>query len=412
MATHEILSPSSSSRWMTCTKSPSFIESVNLPEEPAGYPASEGTIAHEVRETAINEGVHPSTLIGKTFRAGDVAIVVNQAMADYVAVDTDYINAYIKTHKKDNVILLVETRADLTHLKIKGMGGGTADSVIINFTKKTIEVIDFKYGKHVVNVVSNSQLLMYAAGIMKHVFKQYPASDFKKWKAKITITQPRAFHPDGHIRSHTVSFSHLKQWVKRVLVPAGKACNSNQGVFAPSDSTCKWCPAKSHCPALKEYVSDSAGIDFFELADSVPEIESLTKKERANIASVAPLAIAFINSVAERVKQDIIGGDPGYDKKLKVVRGQSRRKFTALASDPEFSELLDYLEPDDIVKTSPRPLGEVETLLKNKVGKRYAAKVMDRVTEKNSTSLLLVSIDDPRKAAILSAVVDFENYKN
>ncbi len=119
---------------------------------------------------------------------------------------------------------------------------GTCDVIIVG-KDDYVYIIDFKYGQgHVVDVVDNLQLLQYVLAVCE-------AYNFKFWRAKVFILQPRA-GANWH-----KSCIYTMEELKHKWVPAFKnAVTASQDPDAkPTPGAwCHWCRAKAGCPALNE----------------------------------------------------------------------------------------------------------------------------------------------------------------
>jgi hypothetical protein len=117
---------------------------------------------------------------------------------------------------------------------------GTSDAIIV--TKAMIHVADLKYGKVWVDVVKNTQLMIYLSGAV--------ALHGKRKKYRLTIAQPRAT-AKGAFRSYDLPHSELE----RFNVELEKAIGANykrSSKPAAGDHCRNYCPALGTCPAVKE----------------------------------------------------------------------------------------------------------------------------------------------------------------
>ena len=100
---------------------------------------------------------------------------------------------------------------------------------------------DYKHGVGIaVDAVNNIQLLYYAE-LVRRANPLLEGFD-------LGIVQPRAFHPDGPVRTWRVTAAYVKQWAEEVLLPAIERTKHDVR-FIPG-SHCQLCPRKLVCPAL------------------------------------------------------------------------------------------------------------------------------------------------------------------
>ncbi len=211
MAKHARLSPSSWKQWGTCPGSIALIEALGIPDKPSKY-AAEGTVAHEVHEQCLLHNKDAKDYLGETLESDGFSFKVNQNMVEAVQTSLDYIRTRIQEAEDFGyeVEMMVEIRSSLKHLGIKGLDGGTADVVLIfrlDGVITEVEIIDYKHGQGVaVEVKDNGQALCYITGVVAlPIFNGCGIHE----GIKITISQPRAHHPDGRIRSWDISKDFL-----------------------------------------------------------------------------------------------------------------------------------------------------------------------------------------------------------
>jgi hypothetical protein len=119
---------------------------------------------------------------------------------------------------------------------------GTSDLVLVH--PERIEVIDFKYGKQLVEAGNNPQMMTYLLGAVSR-FGPRPSY-------RITIAQPRADHFLGPIRSADISQEDLDAFASRVEVAVRDSYLKPK--LTPGAHCRNYCNALSVCPAVRELV--------------------------------------------------------------------------------------------------------------------------------------------------------------
>ena len=259
MPKHAKLSASGAELWTNC---PGSVHMAELFPETTSPAAEEGTLAHALAQTMIENA-----------RAGSIS---PQISAEYM-VERDNVNAFYSVHKElagsfddmkktlepyvDYVIeeyeairkkdaaaeLMTEQHVDFSDI-VPG-GFGTSDVVIIG--DDTCEVIDLKYGKGVpISAIANPQIRLYTYGTMSAFDLSY---DFSR--VKMVIYQPRL----DSVTSEELTADDLRSWGKAVIVPAAKRALSKSPKYTPGP----WC--KSHfCPAAGSCKARAAKMHEFE----------------------------------------------------------------------------------------------------------------------------------------------------
>lgn len=414
---HAPLSPSASKRWMTCPGSVALIDSLDITETPSKF-AAEGTVAHEVGELCLRHGKEPHDYIGQQFQSDGFTFTVTQEMADAVEVYTDYIRTVIEQAESQadaTVSLAVEVKCCLRHYGVKGMNGGTSDSVLICHEHEFIEIVDYKHGAGVaVEVHDNSQALSYALGALHDA----GITDLDDWAVFLTIVQPRAIHTDGPIRKVQMTSSEVFEWADTKLIPAALATKEPDAPLVPSEEGCRFCQAGGNCKALHGKTQEVAMMDF-ELLDeesSLPDPRTLTAEQKRMVMDHADMIRAFIVKVEDQIKREVDSGSKEYENHYKLVRKTTHRKLTELATDEDFSPLLDYLPYADLHQVKQESITAIEAKLKRKLkdlgykGKELhesIKEIMGEVTDKPEGTLVIAPQSDPREAVQPSAVSDF-----
>lgn len=103
---------------------------------------------------------------------------------------------------------------------------------------------DFKYGYGIVEPENNWQLIAYAIG---EVIQSGKAPEI----VYMTIIQPRAHHHDGSIRTWSISYTELLEYMNQIQDRFNElAAGENK---LETGKHCKYCPGAAHCPAMNEY---------------------------------------------------------------------------------------------------------------------------------------------------------------
>lgn len=406
--THAKLSPSGAKRWMSCPGSIRLAEKLGVKDKTSKY-AAEGTVAHEVGEMCLLNHKEAEDYRGQVIEADGMKFTVNDNMIEAVTEYVDYIHKQIgdaEIQADLYVELQVEVWCPLDSLGIPGMDGGTSDTLLICKEHQYIEVIDYKHGQGVpVEIEDNSQLMSYGLGALHHL----GIDDLDDWDVHMTIIQPRAHHPDGRIRTTTMKSSDLFHWQDTELVPAALLTQEEDAPFKASDSACRFCKVAGQCRTLQNTIQEEAIADFKD--DVLPDPEVMTTEQKLIVMEHADLWRGFIVAVENQVKLEVDGGSKEYEDKFKLVMGKSNRKLNG-DYDDEFNTLMEYLSEDDLFKKVPLPIGDIEGILKSKLGKiknkkQVIFEIMDEVTTKPEGKLVIAPISDKRQAVLPTINSDF-----
>lgn len=384
---HAILSPSSASRWLSCT--PSARLEQQFPDS-AGAAAAEGTLAHSLGELEIEfrlGNIDYADIAQRIIKHPNYSLF-NDSMLYYCESYSDYVlqqyNA-AKARTKDAVIFL-EAKLDLTEYVPEGYG--TGDTVIV--ADHIMDIIDLKYGKGVpVSAERNKQMMLYALGALADFDFMYDIHT-----VRMHIYQPRI----DNISVFEMSVADLRQWAEEELKPRAKMAFAGEGDFAPSE-VCRFCKAKAKCKALANYSLELAKYEFME-------VSSLSDAEVADVLTRADMFTQWIKAVSDYALAEAVNNGktfPGY----KLVEGRSNRKYT----DGEQVVMRVLSENDNISKEQLYKPVEVIgiTELEKVVGKKFVSAVLSDLIIKPQGKPTLVPESDKRPAfnSADAAKIDF-----
>lgn len=310
---HSELGASVASRWMPCPGSIRL--SRQVPKPPTSDFAQEGTRAHAVAELSLSKNVDPGFFLGMALEGGEIT----EEMADFVTIFTDHCRELETLAGKENT--WVERRFNLGLLNPPAPMFGTADFVAYISDSHTLHVVDLKYGAGVVvEVKGNKQLRYYALGAALSLdTAKYPID-----VVTITIVQPRAGHPDGVIRSETISYLELIEFGAELMADAKATMDPNAPLVAGAH--CRFCPASGVCPAQRANAVAVAQAEF----DVVPVVlppppATLTMEQLADYLPRLNILEDWIKSVrAHALAATERGEMPGY----KLVAKRATRKWS------------------------------------------------------------------------------------
>lgn len=381
---HCLLSPSSASRWMVCSKSARFAEQF---ENKASAAADEGSLAHLLGESMIRQKA------GRMSRAAFEDVLKNirknkyysDEMYRYAGEYSDFVISEFEKSLEDSLDaeLLVEESLDLSDWIQEGFG--TGDSGIASIG--TLKVIDLKYGMGVrVDCVDNTQMKIYALGFLALYDMVFDIDTIQ-----MTIYQPRI----GNISTWEMSAEKLKDWGENVLKPAAAKAFKGEGSFIPSDK-CRFCPGKTKCRALAVSSLEQITKPRFD------NVETLTDEEISVVLSKADVIKKWVSSMESYALEEAQNGKkwPG----VKLVEGRGSREFSDMKKVAVQLNAMGY-QNADIFKLEMKSPAEIEKLLTPKVFKEKLESFIVR-TEGKPT---LAPIEDPRPEynSLAQAVQDF-----
>ena len=365
MASHALLSASSSHRWLHCTGAPRL--EATFPDTTSEY-AKEGTLAHELCELKLKK--YTTTMAKGTYTRAYNKIKKNELWANEMDETTDVYLEYIKSimlSYKVAPVVVIEKRVDFSQYVPEGFG--TADCIIL--AGDTLHIVDYKHGKGVVvDADHNPQMMLYALGAMHDYSLLYKFNTIK-----MTIVQPRV----NNISEFEMPSDELRKWGEEVVAPKAKEAYEMEGHTFEAGAWCGFCRAKAQCKTRCEHFDamhvftnqDPRLISLEELGTYLEhgkDIESWYKdiKEYALSESLAGAEVPGWKAVEGRGSRVFQDGDTAIQTLINGGVDESilyERKVLTLAQiekaigKKEFNELVG----DQVVKNPGKPTLVVDT---------------------------------------------------
>lgn len=384
---HAKLSPSDSSRWISCPAAIRLEEEANLPDEESSY-ALEGTIAHSLCE--IEAGREFGLIDQATYRAEYVTWKVEFDAQKYdkgtLSEMEGHVQSYVELLRErmglyPNSVLLLEQRMNSGVEKC----WGTSDAVIVS--PQHVEIIDFKYGAGVsVSAYQNSQLRLYGCGALDTFGDILGDTEV----IRMTVHQPRR----DSVSTEELHPEALRMWRAEVVAPRAElALHSDNAPFGPSVDACRWCPFAGTCKArIEKATLEDFGPLLEEEHVSVKDPETLTPEEIGRVLHRVPEIKAWCNAIEAAALEKAYGDGvaiPGW----KVVRSGGVRQIR----DPlaAIQALIDQgYAAEQVADFKIKGIGALEKL----IGKKEFPAVLDGFVGKTSGKESLVKESDKRNA--------------
>lgn len=303
---HAVLSPSSASRWLSCT--PSARLEMQYPDKAGDY-AKEGTLAHEFGELRLKRYSGEIDNAEWTKKTSELVkdSLYSESLEEYAGGYADFVWEKYQLAQKttSDAVLRIEEKIDLTAYVPEGFG--TGDAVIL--ADGTMEIIDLKYGKGVqVSAVENKQMMLYALGALDMFGFMYAIHT-----VRMTIYQPRL----DNVSEWEMPVEELLMWGMNELAPRAKMAFAGEGSFVPGKH-CQFCRAKAQCRALAEKNMEVARHEF-------DDASLLSDAEISKVLEQMDIFRNWMSAVEEYALQAALNGKafPGF----KLVEGRSNRKY-------------------------------------------------------------------------------------
>lgn len=409
---HAKLSASGADRWMLCPASVQAEE--GLPDD-SNIHAEQGTVAHELGDLCLKNEQDAIEYVGRWITVNGVGIYgrentdrcqlitpsenhrdevwkveIDEEMADNVQLYLDYVRSYLE---RDS-ILMPERRVSFAHV-VKG-GFGTSDAIMLHPQRKHMDIFDLKYGFIPVVAKGNRQGRCYGVGALAEFDILY---EFET--VTIHICQPRV---EDRYTSWELTVADLNEFAEEMRERSEFAL-SGKGTRVAGEKQCMWCKARDNCATRMALVEDVIGAGFDDLTqEGLPDAETLTPKNRANILNHKTFIEAFLRDVWDAEERTILGG--GTVEGYKVVRGRTTRKL----NDTGKKYLEHHLGVDAFKPKDHLGITAAEAKLRKKAGinkaKLNEAHEKYGLWDKKEGRLTMAKLSDSRDAVIIETFDD------
>lgn len=406
--THAKLSPSGAARWTRCPGS--VVLEAQVPNESSVY-ARWGTAAHEIAALVLEP------LNGKPFAAGAFDLLQNaeayvgrifiveghevECDMEMATCVNDFI-AVVEQFIDEGDIVLVEQSVPLTQITGEAGATGTSDVVILKLKAHELVAIDLKGGQGVpVDAEGNEQCAMYAGGALhEHDLMFGPF-----YTVRAVISQPRR----DYVGEEEMSVVELTDRLLLISEAARTALEfeaeatilgtdlNAAGALDPGEKQCKFCNAKSFCPALEGEVrgalqrtapaerTDFPDLSLPKAAAAVADKENIALLDADRLAEAkraAPLVELWVSAINSEVDKRLLSGKPVPGFGLFEGRAGNRAWIDAAKAEAEMKKL--RIKADDMYEKSVISVTKAETKFKKDKAKwpKLAALIAPRTEGK------------------------------
>ena len=328
---HSLFAPSAAHRWMACPGSMAFPE--NREDGGSNDYADDGTATHGFAALQLSgKGTYDEIEVnGKKYFLDEERAARIQGYVD------DVRRRAVGGH------LFVERSVDLS-LYLGENQGGTADAAIALPDQRLGIVEDLKdgsgekvYASYCVKPATdttpevrepNPQLALYALGLLPDWEMFDTIQD-----VLLVIYQPKLDHVD----EFKISLESLYAFGRKAkaavelataAMAAGPDSLTTAGYLVPGNKQCRWCLAKTRCPALRKFAEDEIRADF-ETIHAYPPDPPVSAAGLARAYEALPLVRIWAKAIEDEMTTRVAAGESviGADgKPYKFVEGEEGKR--------------------------------------------------------------------------------------
>lgn len=270
---HSPLGASSAERWLNCPGSTALIEAFQLPETDEPEYRKQGVAGHAAAADCLVRDIDAWEIVGDTYEDYIITAEMGEAIQMYLDRVRPSIGGgpAVCRYHGEQFFIEAKLAAPDVHEKMFGTVdfGALVPAEIAHYMKFIeghieqlgfLDVTDLKMGQGItVEAYDNPQMKYYAFMLINTKFKELP-DDFP---VRLTIVQPRAFHPDGPIREWWTTVGYIKAWAVADLLPAMHSIDRD----LEAGEWCRFCPAKLTCPLVRSLFLAASNYDPAEVIE-------------------------------------------------------------------------------------------------------------------------------------------------
>jgi len=364
---HLTIGGSTAARTLGC---PAWInKSKDVPKRPGGSAALEGSMHHEIMELCQTTSTRPWDHLGFEYTEAGTTLTFDEDHLDLSNIAFGATNELLKELDIDE--LEIEPFVEI----IPDVAGGSIDMIGLSLDRKTLLILDYKFGRVKVSPEENAQMMFYALAAQTDP----KTSDLfdKVEKLVLVIVQPRH---SGVVFRWDTDIKRLNTYAKQLNTSIANVSEATKG--SPG-AHCKWCPAEAFCPEKRQetLVASTLG----------------TRSHNELIASAAAVqeVEAWVKATKEALYMQMTTGIvvPGW----KIVEKKATRKWiNPVLAETAMVEVLG----DSAFKKELLSAAQMEKKLKKK-GKLFP---LDSLVERKSSGNTLAPEGDSREAVISSEI--------
>ena len=305
-------------------------ESKSVPSRPPGEAAITGSMHHLIQETAQRDDMKPADLLGTVYREGPVS----REFTDDDLVLSEI--AYAMTNKALAEYNITEFLVEPFVQLVKGKVGGSIDLLGVSEDRKTVLVVDYKFGRYPCVVERSSQHMLYALSAQADKLTAAMFSDCEH--IVFVIIQPQVSSVPLVWEAPNKEIADFEARLRVAM----------QGNSLKAGPACRFCPAAPYCSVRR---------------DSLTATKALGTDKIKNLQAASDMideVKAWLTAVEEEVFLQLNRG-VSIDGK-KIVDKAARRSW--VNQDAAQAELLKGggLTLADVTKTSLKTPAQIEKI--------------------------------------------------
>jgi len=335
MGSHAKLSPSAAERWFNCAGSLNLI--ATLPESAfkTNKYAVEGVVAHQMAEDFVTGKTDLLTItsrVGEEVMQEGYPVEITDAMIEGVIEYVDHI-ASIKKRLSSTTLGKAhppkgEAEVRVVASSVSDEVYGTADYLLYAIGAE-LHVVDFKYGKGVVEAEENKQGGIYVVGAEDGLTAVFEKFFFH-------IVQPRARHSEGTVRTWEISNERLEKFREELKAAVERTRDQKAPRKAGPWCHKTFCPALAYCAEAKGAIEGGVETVFSKipappskevaLGMVYPDVNAMTIEQLGRVLDHEDFLDAFMGAARERMHAELLK-DPNCSTDYKLVEGKTNRAW-------------------------------------------------------------------------------------